>query len=62
MCAGAASSAGVHGSISAPIGALHPDRWRNNPIADEGQVASSSSRDESFTNQVLSLPSSMQPQ
>ena len=41
---------GMHGSVSAPTPAPFPDRWRTNPIADEGQA--SSSRSESFSNQV----------
>ena len=43
---------GMHGSVSAPTPAPYPDRWRTNPIADEGQA--SSSRSESFSNQVRS--------
>ncbi len=42
----------MHGSVSAPTPEPYPDRWRTNPIADEGQA--SSSRSESFSNQVLS--------
>ena len=42
----------MHGSASAPTPEPYPDRWRTNPIADEGQA--SSSRSESFSNQVCS--------